>query len=160
MDSTNWKEFNIVDLFNINNGKRLTKEDWGDPIYPYIGSSAINNGITGMCDQYNYENAIVINYDGSVGYTFWHPYKFMMSDACKALIPKFDISENIALFLCVVLTNTFVGIYHYSNKLSTKKLQGETIYLPEKNGQPDWEYMESLINLIREEYGNIKLETF
>ena len=160
MDSTNWKEFNIVDLFNINNGKRLIKEDWGDPIYPYIGSSAINNGITGMCDQYNYENAIVINYDGSVGYAFWHPYKFMMSDACKALFPKFNITENIALFLSVVLTKTFVGIYHYSNKLSTKRLQSETIYLPVKDDAPDWEYMESVIETIKEEYGNIKLGTF
>jgi hypothetical protein len=66
----------------------------------------------------------------------------MMSDACKALFPKFNITENIALFLCVVLTKTFVGIYHYSNKLSTKRLQSETIYLPAKGNDPDWEYID------------------
>lgn len=149
MDLTNWKEFKITDLFDINNGKRLIKEDWGEPIYPYVGSSSINNGITGKCNQWNYENVITLCSNGSVGYAFWHPYKFLLSSNCKALIPKFNITENIALFLCVVLTKTFVGIYHYSNTLTTKRLQSETIYLPEKNGDPDWEYIDQYMESIK-----------
>jgi hypothetical protein len=50
METLNWELFNITDLFDIKSGKRLIKEDWGEPMYPYIGSSAVNNGITGMCD--------------------------------------------------------------------------------------------------------------
>lgn len=142
-------KFNITDLFEIKSGIRLTKEDLGEPIYPYIGASAFNNGITEMCDSWQFENVISVNEDGSVGYAFYHPYKFQLSDRTRALIPKFNITENIGVYLSVVLTKSFIGIYNYNLKLSTKRLQKESIYLPEKDGEPDWEYIEDYMNQLK-----------
>lgn len=157
LSTDSWRKVKIIDLFDIKSGVRLTKKDWGDPIYSYIGSSAVNNGITGMCDRYNYENILAINYDGSVGYTFWHPYKLFLSDACKALIPKFKINNNLGIFLSTVLTRTFVGNYNYGKKLTTSRLQQESIYLPFKNNQIDWEWIEEFMrdldsNLVKVNY--------
>lgn len=146
VNTDTWKKFNITDLFNIQGGKTVIKEDWGEPIYPYVGSSSINNGITGKCNQWNYENTISINSTGSVGYAFWHPYKFLLSSNCRTLIPKFNITNNIGLFICTILTKVFTNNYSYGKNLTTTRLQQESIYLPEKDGKPDWEYMENFMN--------------
>lgn len=151
INTNSWKKFNITDLFSIQGGKTITKEEYGEPIYPYVGASSISNGQTGRCDQWNYENIISINSTGSVGYAFWHPYKFFLSSNCRALIPKFSITNNICIFICTILTKTFVGNYNYGKNLTTTRLQQETIYLPEKDGKPDWEYMENFMSdLIQE----------
>lgn len=143
-----FKRFNITQLFNIESGVRLDEKDWGDSIYPFIGASGVNNGITGKCYKWKYENVISIAVRGSAGYTFWHPYKSTICERCKVLIPKFEITENIALYLCTVMTKTFTPCYSYSNGLNMQKLEKEFIYLPAKNDNPDWEwidkYMESL----------------
>lgn len=143
------KLFKITDLFDIKSGAQLNERDWGEPIYSFVGSSGINNGITGKCDRWNYENVISIAVKGSVGYTFWHPYKFMLCDRCKALIPKFDITENIALYLCIVMTNTFTPCYSYSNGLNLQKLERECIYLPAKDNNPDWEYIDQYMESLK-----------
>lgn len=149
METLNWELFNITDLFEIKSGNRITQEDRGEPLFPYVGSSSINNGITDMCDTWNFDNVISINSDGSVGYAFYHPYKFNLTSHSRALIPKFNITENIGVYLSVVLTKTFVGTYHYNYKLSTKRLQDEFIYLPAKNGEPDWEYIDQYMESIK-----------
>lgn len=140
-----WKKVKIIELFDIQSGAVFSKQDWGDPIYPYVGASATDNGHTGMCYKYNYENIITINTDGSVGYAFWHPYKFYMTHVCRALIPKFKISDYIGLFLSTILTKTFVGNYNYGKKLTTSRLQQESIYLPFKNNHIDWGWIEDFM---------------
>lgn len=149
METLNWKPFNIVDLFDVKGGKFKAMKDCGDPIYPYVSSTSINNGVSCMCNDWNYENIIGINSNGSVGYAFWHPYKCYLNDACTALTPKFNITDNIALFLCIVLTNTFTQIYDYNKKLYINKLKQEFIYLPAKDDVPDWEWIDQYMESIK-----------
>jgi hypothetical protein len=142
INTDSWKRFDITDLFDIQGGKTITKDNYGDPIYPYVGASALNNGITGKCNQWNFENVIGINSNGSVGYAFWHPYKIMLSGDCRALVPKFEITNNIGVFISTVLTKSYINNYNYGKKLTTTRLQQESIYLPAKGNDPDWEYID------------------
>lgn len=146
IDTSDWKSFKITGLFEIESGKTFYKKDLTHGEYPYVGSSSVNNGKTDNCNMFNFENIISLNMDGSVGYAFWHPYKLFLSDRCRALIPKFKYSDNICLFLCTIMTKTFTQKYNYGKKLVTKRLVEESVYLPEKNGEPDWEYMENFMN--------------
>ncbi len=148
VDVSDWKPFKIVDLFDIQGGYAFTKNNWGEALFNYVGSSALNNGVTGKCSKWNYENIISVNYDGSVGYAFWHPYKLFLSDRCRALIPKFNYTKNICEFLSVVITKSFGPKYHYGKKLGTERLKAESLLLPEKDGEPDFEWIEEfMINL-------------
>ena len=149
METLNWELFNITDLFEIKSGNRITQEDRGEPLFPYVGSSSINNGITDMCYTWNFENIISINSNGSVGYAFWHPYKIMLSGDCRALVPKFEITNNIGVFISTVLTKSYINNYNYGKKLTTTRLQQESIYLPAKGNDPDWEYIDQYMESIK-----------
>ena len=46
---------------------------------------------------------MTINYDGSVGETFYQPEDFWASDSVNILYPKFELNQYVAMFLIVLL---------------------------------------------------------
>ena len=70
LNTSDWKEFLLSDIFDIRKGKRLTKENQTMGDTPFIGATAKNNGITSYIGQeYLHEgNTISLTYNGSVGH--------------------------------------------------------------------------------------------
>lgn len=86
IEATSWKEFFLEDIVTIGNGKRLTKADMQCGNMPFIGASEMNNGITGYTSSVNESldnNVLGVNYNGSVGFSFYHPYNAIFSDDVK-----------------------------------------------------------------------------
>lgn len=61
------------------------------------------------------------------------------------------LSKNCALFLKTILEATFTNNFSYSDAMIPARIHNEIIKLPiDKNGNPDWDYMEKYISDIND----------
>lgn len=152
----NWKEFDLVELFDVEGSITTPKNDLdlsNDKKYPYITTAATNNGVAGYSNKYT-DNGNILTVDSAVlGTTFYQKENFTASDHVEKLVPRFELTENVGLFLCSVLNGTARKYnYAYNEKRSQKALKKEKIILPvDENGDPDWIYMENFISIYKKE---------
>ncbi len=142
-----WKEFFLEDVVLIDSGKRLTKADMLLGDMPFIGASEMNNGITAFTCTTNESldsNVLGVNYNGSVGFSFYHPYKAIFSDDVKRLRWK-DVARNnkyTLLFLSSVIGQQ-KDKYAYGYKFNAQRMKRQKILLPICiDGTIDWQFME------------------
>lgn len=148
IDTNKWKEFNLSDIFEITGTKTTHKKnvEKNPGNFPYITTSAKNNGISGWTSIWT-EEKNVFCVDSAVRGTMTYQNKnFCASDHVEKLIPKFLVTENIALFFCTVWNKTIISDYSY--KISQKVMKKMTIKLPCKNDLIDFEFIENFMNKI------------
>ncbi len=151
-----WGEFFISDICYIESGRDIYDNERFYGNIPYITSTATNNGIKYYVSNTNEtleENAISVNRNGSVGYSFYHKYKALYSNDCRKLKLKQCRNEFVALFI----TNQIIqqkDKYNYGYKMGTGRLKKQMIMLPiTDEGSPDYEYMEQYVkNVIFRKY--------
>lgn len=145
-----WQEFFMEDVVTIENGKRLTKNDMCIGETPFIGASEMNNGITTFTSSRNDsidKNVLGVNYNGSVGFSFYHPYEALFSDDVKRVKWKNERKNNkyTLLFLSSMIKQQ-KDKYAYGYKFNSQRMKRQKILLPiDKEGNIDWEFMESLM---------------
>ena len=160
-----WKPFKMEDMFYIYPGKRLTKSDMVNGKRPFVGATDSNNGITNWVGNINDSldrNVIGVNYNGSVGEAFYHPYECIFSDDVKRLHLKHgDNTKYVSLFIkaCILSQKK---VFSYGYKFNGERMNRHSIVLPvTEKGSPDWEYMDSKMRQVEhkllEEYINRKL---
>lgn len=144
-----WVEFKYVDLFDIERGKGPTatkaRDILGDT--PYVGASALNNGITVWTNYpaiYN-KNLMTIANNGSVGATFHQWVAFTASTDVTILTPKFNLTPNIGSFLKALIELEKTK-YSYGRKWGITRMRKSTIKLPVRDELPDWELIENYMN--------------
>lgn len=147
-----WKEFFLEDVVSINGGKRLTKADMELGDMPFIGASEMNNGITAFTCSTNESldsNVLGVNYNGSVGFSFYHPYKAIFSDDVKR-IKWLDSSRNnryTLLFLSSMIGQQKCK-FAYGYKFNAQRMKRQKILLPVcADGIIDWLFMEEYMRL-------------
>jgi hypothetical protein len=154
VDINGWREFKMGELFNIVKGKRLTKANMVEGETNFIGSSAVNNGITARIGNTEYVHAggvLTVCYNGSVGETFFQDEEFWASDDVNILDPKKDVSRNAMLFVGAVIRHAGQS-YSWANKWTRDVMLTTPITLPAtESGDPDWEYMDSYMSKIMDE---------
>lgn len=144
-----WKEFCIGDIYDIKSGCSLTKENMINGNTPFIGASANNNAVTNFVSNTNRsldKNVVNINFNGSVGEAFYHPYTALFSGDVKRLhLKDYPDNEYINLFI-ITLIKAQKDKYSYGYKFSEKRMIRQYIKLPVNDaGDPDYEYMEQYI---------------
>ncbi len=148
LDIKKWKSVKISDIFNVVKGTRLTKADMKPGKIKFIGSSAMNNGLTAMIgnsENLHPANTITVCYNGSVGETFYQDSPFWASDDVNVLYPKFKMNRNIALFIAPLIKAVSYK-YNFVDKWKQEVMASEEIKIPvNTDGEPDWEYMDSYI---------------
>jgi len=152
INKNNWQEFRFDKIFTISRGTRLVKIDQINGDIAYISSSKKNNGIDNyiLPPDYMaiYSNALTISNSGSVGYCFYHPYKFVSSDHCTIIEIKdtnIQLNNYIALFLKPMI-EAMRSKYNFAREINNERLSKEIILLPaNKAGSPDWQYMSNYI---------------
>lgn len=147
LNSSQWKYFNYEELFDIKKGKRLTKENMIEGNTPFIGSIEFNNGYREYIGQkpIHTGNTITINYNGSVGESFYQPNPFWASDDVNVLYPKFEMNKYIAFFL-ITLIRLEKFRFNYGRKWETERMKESLMKLPvDKKGNPDFNFMEEYI---------------
>lgn len=139
--------FNISDIFpKIKRGKRLKKDDHISGSIPYISSTGLNNGVDGFIgnteDVRVFSNNITIANSGSVGSSFFHPYKFIASDHVTALTLPENISDKYVYLYLVTILKRLGNKYSFNREINNKRINKEKIILPINDlGEPNWEYM-------------------
>ena len=159
IDITEWKEFEIRELFLTENdskkfqvptGASIPKRYLRDGQTPRISATNINNGILGyfedVSENKNYrcfENFISVSFLGTI---FYHDYKASldMKIHCLKLKDK-ELNKYIAFYLISVIRKV-IQETEYKDQLSSTVLPYIKIKLPvDKNTNPNWEYMENFI---------------
>ena len=147
IDIKDWKWFHIEDLFRVEKGTRLTKADMKEGDINFIGASAVNNGITkkiGNDEFLHPANVLTVNYNGSVGETFYQSEPFWASDDVNVLYPKFPLTQNIALFIAPIIKRIGKTKYQFIDKWKQEDMKKDSIPLPcSPSGDPDWDSIES-----------------
>ncbi|MBD9219705.1 MAG: hypothetical protein EGQ35_05220 [Clostridiales bacterium] len=163
IDTTNWRCFEIKDLFvtieekkqlQVPTGASINKKDLTDGDIPRITVTNFNNGISGYYsvnennkDYRVFENFISVSFLKTV---FYHPYKASLDMKVHCLQLKNEkLRDNhfINLFLVTALKASLSG--DYADQISSKILPNLLINLPVTNlGVPDWAYMENYMKLI------------
>lgn len=148
IETESWAPFAIGELFDVVKGTRLTKAAMLPGDIRFIGSSAMNNGVTayiGNDEHLHSANTITVCYNGSVGESFYQDEPFWASDDVNVLYPKFDLTRNIALFITPLLREVGHG-YSYIDKWKQDVMASDSILLPVcDDGSPDWLRMDTFM---------------
>ena len=150
-----WKEFKIMELFDIYTGALLSSDIIEKGSIPRITATDNTNGIALFTNDINHknfrtlENFISISFLGSV---FYHPYKASLDMKIHAIKGKnIEFNRYNSAFLIRVIKQ-FAEKYAYGNQLSISILKQQKIMLPiDKNKIPDWEFMEAFMREIEED---------
>lgn len=151
-DCNTWKKYKVSDLFHIKKGKHLASEDKFEGDVPFISSVDSNNGISDFIsiEPISDGNVITVNFNGSVGETFYQPVPFWASGDVNILEPKeWKMNEAIGLFLCAIFRMEKYR-FSYGRKWNAQRMASSEIMLPATpDGKPDWKFMEKYINTIK-----------
>jgi hypothetical protein len=144
----NWKEFIIKELFSIKRGKRLKGNDHKVGNIAYYSATEYNNGLTDFID-----NPLFIEKNKILSTTFGDLYyvsgDFTASDEITILGNK-RLNKYVGSFLSTILKNN-KRKFAFGYKAFTKRTEKQIIILPsDKNGQPDWEFMEQYMKNIEQ----------
>lgn len=152
LDFSNWKYFKIFSIFkNLGNGKDKSDEnnpDNKEGNIPLIIASKNSNGI-----GYYIKNAkkifnkncisLVNQGDGASGIAKAHPHDFAATASITILYNE-HLNWSINIFISTVLSKLH-DLFDYTYSMNMERLEKLSILLPEKNGEPDWEYMQNYI---------------
>lgn len=141
-----YQYFKIASLFDLVKGKRLVKEVMAPGDIPFIGAISVNNGVRNYIDDgvVNEPNCITVNYNGSVGESFYQSEPFIASDDVNILYAKswWTLNKYTALYICTVLKHNR-SRFDYGRKWKTERMLETELLLPtDSTGRPDWQYMD------------------
>ncbi|MDR3244532.1 MAG: restriction endonuclease subunit S [Elusimicrobiota bacterium] len=148
LNTTKWKKFKISDLFNVIGTKTTKIADlinYGKGIYPYATTQSSNNGVNGFYNYYTETGNVLIVDSAVVGYCSYQEENFSASDHVEKLMPNFNLNKYIGLFIATII-NLDNYRYNYGRKFNQIKIRNAQIKLPiDKDGNPDWQFMENYI---------------
>ena len=149
-----WGEFFVSDIFDtVQRGKRLTKANQIDGEIPYISSAALNNGVDNFIGNTEKvrksDNDLTLANSGSVGACFYHNYEYIASDHVTSLkLP--NKNDTVYKFISVIL-GRLEEKYSFNREINDTRIKREKLLLPiDKNGDPNWSYMENFIKNIEQ----------
>lgn len=171
IDTSEWKEFRIKDLFEtqkkgnklqVPTGASVPVQDLlEDGATPRITVTGSNNGIFGFYDYCGkniadyrvFNNFVSVSFLGTV---FYQEGNATLDMKVHCLKPKgITLNKYIGRFL-VGAIRASLRESSYSDQISSTILPEMTIMLPkDKTGQPDWVYMEEYMRKVEEKAKNV-----
>lgn len=159
IDITEWGEFHLYDIFDINSGSKMDKiaMKFDNPTINFVGRSGVNNGVTAVVDEvedyvpYKAGNLTLALGGAYLGSCFVQEKDFYTSQNVVVLSPKEDISFYAKEFICAVIFKE--GNTHYKAFIDELNRHIKTdfiIKLPvDSKGKPNYEYMDKYMAQIK-----------
>ncbi|VEJ20452.1 restriction endonuclease subunit S [Neisseria animaloris] len=153
LESVEWGEFRIGDLFEIGTGSLLNSSELTKGSIHRISAMSDNNGVLGQFDTLHnvnarhFENFISVNFFGSDGGIFYHPYKASVEMKVHTLkLRNVELNSRTGNFIAAALKPVLDG-FSYGSQLSSSKLKNGDfkLQLPVKNGQLNLDFMEDFV---------------
>lgn len=146
LNATKWKYFVYSDIFDIKKGKVPRNQSDGNTFL--ISATGSNNGVSKTISSQSIANnkgLITVSSNGAVGDAFYQNKDFFATGDVNILIPKFNLTPFIAMFLNTAIKKEQFR-FNYGRKWGKEKMLNHKIKLPiDKNNQPDWQFMEDYI---------------
>lgn len=154
-NTTKFKAFDITKIFYVKNTSTVLScnivENSGTT--PYLCASAENNAVSSYI-QYNRNflekgNCLFIG-----GKTFVISYQtsdFFSNDShnLALYLQGATITKSNQLYLATCINKSLSYKYSWGNSVSKAKIKNDKVYLPVKNGKPDYDTMETLISAVQ-----------
>lgn len=138
----NWKYFKLGEIFSINKTLDSSKIKIAGSI-PYVSRKGQNNGVgeyRNVPKELLEKDAITVHSEWNSNLiAYYHDGPFCADGKILKLKNK-NLNTSIGLFVCAILRKLKVIDYR---KDTINELE---IFLPAKEDEPDWEYMEKYIN--------------
>lgn len=146
-----WGEFRFDYIFNnIQQGRRLKKQDQIKGNIPFIMAGVTNTGLVNYISNPVAsfpKNSITIDIFGNA---FYRSYDFGAGDDTGVYWnSEKGYSKEVMLFLTKASEKALEGRFSYGKKLRSSQSLMEKMMLPIKDGAIDYEYMELLISAIQ-----------
>lgn len=153
LQAVKWGKYTLGDLFEVESytkrfdaNKVIVKEKGK---YPYIVRRSFDNGQKGFIDEseefLNTGNTISFGQDTAT--MFYQEKPYFTGDKIKVLKPKNSkFNKNNAQFFLAVLRKPFELFSWGSSSFNVDIIKSQKIELPVKNGDIDYEFMESFID--------------
>ncbi len=137
------------DYFEVKRGDSVYIKNMDPGEIPYISTTSENNGITAYVSESNrHGNMITLAYDGSIGSCFYQDKDFFASEKIVTITTKqYPMNKYLAFFIIQILKHE-AEMYAYGGRKWTveKQMKNTKLKLPiDKNGDPDYEFMEAYI---------------
>jgi hypothetical protein len=155
LDISEWKEFSIGELFEVERPASRTVKQYETGNVPFVSSGNFNNGINKFVQPLDNDvlekgNCLTVSpVDGSC---FYQPIDFLGrggGGSSIILLYNEKLNKNNGLFLSSVIGKTLRRLFQYNDMGSSSSIQDEIIKLPiTQSGKPDWEYMENFMSAL------------
>ena len=133
MDSSKWVDFYLGRIFQIEKGKRLTKENITPGDLNFLGAIQGRNGVREKIneDPLFEGNCISVNYNGcGVGEAYYQKEPFWASDDVNVLILRgYEMNEKLAMFFITIIRNEKYR-FSYGRKWNKEQMKKTVIKLP------------------------------
>ena len=139
-----WDTFILGELFDNFHGKRLVKQKRLNGKTPFLTASENNQGVSSFI--YNDNMALFKDFISidMFGQSFYHSYNCCGDDNIYFFINN-QISPYAKLFITTCINKNKLK-YSYGRQFRQNSADKDKILLPiDKNGKPDYEYMEKYI---------------
>lgn len=150
-----WGEFKVKDLFDVKSVKGKSIGNYNKGSIPYVTTSAVNNGVADFIDtsaDASLKNCLSVDPIG--GKVFYHEYEFVGRGGAGSainLLYSDRLNREIGKFICSAMEKTSLGKASYAVALNGDRLRNAKLLLPiDKNGNPNWAYMENFIKNIEQ----------
>ena len=148
--------FPLNDLFTIEKGERLNKEERVLGKMPLLTSSSAQNGVSTFINYDEFKDRKKIFKDkitiDMLCNVFYHGYNYFSDDNIHTLIFKDEYKNYDNIYSCMFITTLLKKLiikFAYGRQVRLKRLSGEKILLPvDNNNNIDWTYMENYIKTL------------
>lgn len=150
-----WREFRIGELFEINSYKKrfdankIQILEFGNP---YVVRTSLNNGIRGYIneDEQFLNEGNTISFGQDTATMFYQEKPYFTGDKIKILKSKSNKFNKLsALFFISTMGRAFNSFSWGGSSFSVEIIENQKIYIPNKNNQPDYTYMQTLISAVQ-----------
>lgn len=150
LNSCIWQKFLLKDLFGESTrGKRLKSDDRIEGNLPFVTAGETDEGISahiGNEVKIFSKNTITIDMFGSAKY---RNYNYGADDHI-AVVHTEKISKFASIFVTAAIhKSSHNGQFHYGRNFYPKDADELKIYLPTKDGEIDFEFMEKFISAVQ-----------
>lgn len=147
-----WGEYRIVDIFDVKNTQSILSRDLAldSGKTPYLCASSENNAVSSYVsyDERYIDKGNCVFIGGKTFVVSYQEEDFFSNDSHNLALYLKDSKRRtkpIQLFLTTCITMSLKHKYSWGNSISNKKIQDDTVLIPVKNGEIDFDFMESFV---------------
>lgn len=151
IDSSNWKELVIGDIFEVSRPTARKQADYEEGDVPFVASGSFNNGVQAMFKPHS-KNDIDLGKCLTIspvdGYTFYQEKDFLGRGGAGSsiiILRNSNLNQYNGQYLSSILRNHFYN-WTYSDMGNIDIVKDFIIKLPvDSSNEPDWKFMEDYI---------------